>query len=82
MNTLSVVTTIPVAALNISSVFICATPKDTASPPMRYLATGFTIPGVPNAVIVWAIIGAIAASERGHLCSEPPRGQDIALVLG
>jgi ribose transport system permease protein len=25
---------------------------------MRYLATAFTIPGVPNAVIVWAVIGA------------------------
>ena len=24
-------------------------PRDFASPPMRYLATGFTIPGVPNA---------------------------------
>jgi ribose transport system permease protein len=35
-------------------------PKDTASPPMRYLATGFTIPGVPNAVVVWIVIGAIA----------------------
>ena len=27
---------------------------------MRYLATGFIIPALPNAVIVWAIIGAIA----------------------
>jgi ribose transport system permease protein len=34
-------------------------PRDFASPPMRYLATGFAIPGVPNAIIVWAIIGAI-----------------------
>ena len=34
-------------------------PRDFASPPMRYLATGFTVPGVPNAVVVWAIIGAI-----------------------
>ncbi len=34
-------------------------PQDTASVAMRYLATGFTIPGVPNAVVVWAIIGAI-----------------------
>ena len=33
-------------------------PKDSASAPMRYLATGFTIPGVPNAVIMWAIVGA------------------------
>ena len=33
-------------------------PQDFASPPMRYLATGFAVPGVPNAVIVWAIVGA------------------------
>ena len=33
-------------------------PKDSASAPMRYLATGFLIPGVPNAVIMWAIVGA------------------------
>jgi ribose transport system permease protein len=33
-------------------------PRDFASPPMRYLATGFAVPGVPNAVIMWAIIGA------------------------
>src|SRR4029434_3594973 len=30
-------------------------PRDFASPPMRYLATGFTIPGVPNAGLMWAI---------------------------
>ena len=33
-------------------------PRDSASAPMRYLATGFTIPGVPNAVLMWVIIGA------------------------
>ncbi|HTV70413.1 MAG TPA: ABC transporter permease [Rhizobiaceae bacterium] len=33
-------------------------PQDSASDAMRWLATGFLIPGVPNAVIVWAIIGA------------------------
>ena len=33
-------------------------PQDSAPPSIRYLATGFTIPGVPNAVVVWAIIGA------------------------
>jgi ribose transport system permease protein len=33
-------------------------PRDFASPPMRYLATGYAIPNVPNAVLVWAIIGA------------------------
>ncbi len=35
-------------------------PRDFASPPMRYLATGFAIPAVPNAVIVWAVVGAAA----------------------
>lgn len=34
-------------------------PKDTASAAMRYLATGFTIPGVPNAVVCWAVVGAV-----------------------
>lgn len=33
-------------------------PRDFASPGMRYLATGFTIPGVPNAVVCWAAVGA------------------------
>lgn len=35
-------------------------PKDTASPSMRYLATGELIPGVPNSVICWIIVGALA----------------------
>ncbi|RWG20896.1 MAG: ABC transporter permease [Mesorhizobium sp.] len=34
-------------------------PQDSATAAMRYLATGFTIPGVPNAVIIWALIGAV-----------------------
>jgi ribose transport system permease protein len=33
-------------------------PQDSATPAMRYLATGFTIPGIPNAVLMWALIGA------------------------
>ena len=33
-------------------------PQDSAPDSMRYLATGFTIPGVPNAVVIWALIGA------------------------
>ena len=35
-------------------------PRDFASPPMRYLATGFLVPAVPNAVVVWIVIGAAA----------------------
>ena len=35
-------------------------PQDSASGAMRYIATGFLIRGVPNAVIVWALIGAAA----------------------
>ena len=35
-------------------------PQDSASPAMRYLATGFVIPGLPNSVVCWAIVGAIA----------------------
>lgn len=33
-------------------------PQDSASKAMHYLATGYLIPAVPNAVLVWAIIGA------------------------
>jgi ribose transport system permease protein len=33
-------------------------PRDSASPAMRYLATGFAIPGLPNAVICWVVVGA------------------------
>jgi ribose transport system permease protein len=33
-------------------------PQDSATEAMRWLATGFAIPGVPNAVIIWALIGA------------------------
>ncbi|MGO4833594.1 ABC transporter permease, partial [Rhizobiaceae sp. 2RAB30] len=33
-------------------------PQDSATQAMRYLATGSLIPGIPNAVIIWAFIGA------------------------
>jgi ribose transport system permease protein len=35
-------------------------PQDSATAAMRYIATGFTIPGIPNAVVIWAMIGAAA----------------------
>ena len=35
-------------------------PKDSASPAMRYLATGELVAGVPNSVICWIIVGALA----------------------
>lgn len=35
-------------------------PQDSASPAMRYLATGFVIPALPNSVICWAVVGALA----------------------
>jgi ribose transport system permease protein len=35
-------------------------PQDSATAAMRWLATGFLVPGVPNAVVIWAIIGAAA----------------------
>ena len=34
-------------------------PRDSASPVMRYIATGFAIPGLPNAVLCWALVGAV-----------------------
>ena len=33
-------------------------PQDEATEAMRYIATGFLIPGVPNAVLVWLVVGA------------------------
>jgi ribose transport system permease protein len=33
-------------------------PQDSASEAMRWLATGHLLPGVPNAVVAWALIGA------------------------
>ncbi|MGJ4889114.1 ABC transporter permease [Bradyrhizobium sp. HKCCYLR20261] len=35
-------------------------PQDSASKAMRYLATGTIVPGLPNAVLVWIVIGAAA----------------------
>ncbi|WP_407154691.1 ABC transporter permease [Bradyrhizobium sp. STM 3557] len=35
-------------------------PQDAASKAMRYLATGSVVPGLPNAVLVWAAIGGAA----------------------
>jgi ribose transport system permease protein len=33
-------------------------PQDSATDAMRYLATGALIPGLPNVVIIWAVVGA------------------------
>lgn len=33
-------------------------PRDSATNAMRYMATGALVPGVPNAVVVWALVGA------------------------
>ncbi len=35
-------------------------PQDSASAAMRFIATGDTILGIPNALIVWAIVGSAA----------------------
>lgn len=35
-------------------------PADGASSAMRYLAAGFLIPGIPNAILVWIIVGLAA----------------------
>jgi ribose transport system permease protein len=35
-----------------------SSPRDEATEAMRYIATGFLIPGVPNAVLAWAVVGA------------------------
>ncbi|APO78463.1 sugar ABC transporter permease protein (plasmid) [Rhizobium etli 8C-3] len=33
-------------------------PQDSATFAMRYLATGFLLPAIPNAVLIWAVIGS------------------------
>ena len=35
-------------------------PQDSATGAMRYLATGDLLPGIPNALVIWAIVGALA----------------------
>lgn len=35
-------------------------PQDSAPPSIRWLATGFAMPSVPNAIVVWLIVGAAA----------------------
>ncbi|MBY5764299.1 ABC transporter permease [Rhizobium leguminosarum] len=35
-------------------------PQDSATPAMRFLATGYTIPGLPNGVLVWLFVGLAA----------------------
>lgn len=35
-------------------------PQDSASEAVRYIATGFLLPGIPNAVVIWAAVGAAA----------------------
>lgn len=33
-------------------------PQDSATAAMRYIATGFFVPGIPNAVLIWALVAA------------------------
>jgi ribose transport system permease protein len=35
-------------------------PQDSASAAMRFLATGYAIPGLPNGVLVWLAVGLLA----------------------
>jgi ribose transport system permease protein len=35
-------------------------PQDASSPAMRFIATGHSLFGIPNALLVWAVIGAAA----------------------
>jgi len=35
-------------------------PQDSASPAMRYLATGYIIPAIPNSVLCWIVVGSAA----------------------
>jgi ribose transport system permease protein len=35
-------------------------PQDASSPAMRFIATGHSLIGIPNALLVWAAVGAVA----------------------
>ncbi|MEO8153131.1 MAG: ABC transporter permease [Rhizobacter sp.] len=35
-------------------------PQDSSSPAMRFIATGHSLFGIPNALLVWAVVGAAA----------------------
>lgn len=41
-------------------------PQDSATPAMRWLATGAIIPGVPNAILVWVAVSAIMVFLYGR----------------
>lgn len=41
-------------------------PQDSATPAMRWLATGAIIPGVPNAILVWAAVSAVMVFLYGR----------------
>ncbi|MCB1447326.1 MAG: ABC transporter permease [Rhizobiaceae bacterium] len=41
-------------------------PQDSAPPAIRWLATGAIIPGVPNAILVWAAVSAIMVFLYGR----------------
>ncbi|CAN7246040.1 ABC transporter permease [Rhizobium sp. LjRoot30] len=41
-------------------------PQDSATDAMRYLATGALIPGIPNVVLIWALIGAATVFVLGR----------------
>jgi ribose transport system permease protein len=35
-------------------------PQDSSSPAMRFIATGHSVLGIPNALLVWAVVGSAA----------------------
>ncbi|MGD9915269.1 MAG: ABC transporter permease, partial [Rhizobiaceae bacterium] len=41
-------------------------PQDSAPEAIRWLATGFLIPGVPNAILVWILVGAAMVFVLGR----------------
>ena len=61
-------------------------PQDSASAAMRFLATGFIIPNLPNAVLVWAVIGALTIFAlnrttfgRADLCHRQQRARRLSV---
>jgi ribose transport system permease protein len=51
-------------------------PQASSSPAMRFLATGATVVGIPNALIVWAVIGA----ATGFLLTRTTFGRTVYAI--
>ena len=51
-------------------------PQDASSPAMRFIATGSTVFGIPNALLIWALVGAAAV----FVLSRTPFGRAVYAI--